>query len=331
MNGFIMAAGLGTRLDPFTRALPKPLFPAGSRTFLDRGAELARGCGVARLAVNLHHLGGMIRTHVAGRGGWGCDVLFSEEPEILGTGGGARRAAELLGRDALLIVAGDVASDLDAGKVLASHRSSGAAATVAVALEGDFDRYGGLTVAEDGRINDMAGIIGRRTGRAVEGRVIVNASAYILEADLLRLLPGPGKCLVRDFFIPLIEKGAHVNAHVHRGFWAEGGNPELLLAANTGLLDLESRAGESHNDAVRIAGPAFVDDDVAAGSEVTAGPHSVIAAGCRLGDGCTVAHSVLLPGAVVEPGERIESAVRDADHEWTAAGGLRPLAARSDR
>jgi NDP-sugar pyrophosphorylase family protein len=331
VNGFIMAAGLGTRLDPFTRNLPKPLFPAGNRTFLDRGAALARNCGATRLAVNLHHLGHMIRGHVAERGGWGCDVLFSEEPEILGTGGGARRAAELLGRETLLIVAGDVAADLDAGALLSSHRLSGAAATVAVALEGDVERYGGITVADDGRIKDMAGIVGQRTGRTAEGRVIVNASAYILEADLLRLLPGPGKCLVRDFFIPLIEKGAHVNAHVHRGFWAEGGSPELLLDANAGLLDLESRRDGTHNDAVRIAGPAFVGEGVVIDSSVTAGPHAVIAAGCRLGEGCAVARSVLLPGAAVEPGERVEGAVRDAHHEWTAAAGLRPLAVRSDR
>ena len=52
--GFVMAAGLGTRLAPFTDERPKPLFPAGGMTFLDRNALLLKACGVTRLAVNGH-------------------------------------------------------------------------------------------------------------------------------------------------------------------------------------------------------------------------------------------------------------------------------------
>jgi len=317
VHGFVMAAGLGTRLRPFTDELPKPLFPAGRLTFLDRNALLLKACGISRLAVNAHHLGPMIEKHIEERKGWGLDVVFSHEPRILGTGGGARRAAELLGPGPLVIAAGDIAAVLDVDAFLAAHRSSGAAATIELALQGDVARYGGVRVDRSGRVLDMAGIVGREGGR-----LLVNASFHVIEEELLARLPGPGGCLVRDFYIPLLREEILVNAFVHDGFWREGGTPETLLDLNMELLELESAGSRGDNASCAAGGPSpaeassAVGEGVETGMDVRIGPLAVVSGGCRLGDGCRVQRSVLLPGAIVGPGESLDHVVRSARHEW---------------
>ncbi len=304
-----MAAGLGSRLDPFTRERPKPLFPAGGSTFLDRSANFVKKCGVERVVVNAHHLPGMIHDHVENVKGWGMDAAVVEEPRILGTGGGARRAAGRLPGGPLLIVAGDVAFDIDPDAFVDAHRSSGAAATIAVATRGDVDTYGGVWVGEDGFVTDIAGLLGRK-----EGRLIVNASAYLVSEAFIEHLPGPGGCLVRDFFVPLLENRVPIDAFVHHGFWAESGTPGLLLEANLGLLGLEAASVDSRPE--NAGEPIFVGSDVTIEKDVRLGPGVVVGDRCRLGRGCRIRHSVLLPGATVTAGEEVDYTVRSEGYNW---------------
>ena len=91
MKGMILAAGLGTRLGALTKDRPKALMPIDTqRTILDVVVERLRSAGVTELIINLHYRGELIRKHVQEKGAYGIKVQFSEEPEILGTGGGIR-------------------------------------------------------------------------------------------------------------------------------------------------------------------------------------------------------------------------------------------------
>jgi N-acetyl-alpha-D-muramate 1-phosphate uridylyltransferase len=95
-TAMILAAGLGTRMQPLTDTCPKPLLPLRGRPMIDLALDHATAAGVRRAVVNLHYLGGMIRDHLAGRDA--PEILFSkEQPEILDTGGGIAQALPLLG------------------------------------------------------------------------------------------------------------------------------------------------------------------------------------------------------------------------------------------
>jgi len=311
-----MAAGLGRRMAPFTDELPKPLLPAGGPTFLDRGIRFMKACGIATVVINTHHLAPLIADHVVANRAFDMEVILSHEPQILGTGGGARRAAELAGGGGpLVILAADMVSNLDPLRLLGAHRAAGRGLTMVCSTCGDVGHYGAVRVAPDGRVVDIAGLVAG--GGAEAGRPTVNASTHIIEEELLSRLPGQGECLVRDFYIPLMRAGITVNAHLHDGFWGEGGSPQRLFELNMNLLDLEQPAPMLHNDTVRWIGPAAMHPDTRPGREVTVGPHAVIGAGCVLGDGCTVQRSILLPGAVVDPGEVVTDTIRSKNHEWT--------------
>jgi mannose-1-phosphate guanylyltransferase len=91
MRAMILAAGLGTRLEPLTSIRPKPLFPVLNQPLLGITIGQLQGMGVTRIVINAHHLAKQIARFIRGER-WGLAVQVRVEPEILGTGGGIKTA-----------------------------------------------------------------------------------------------------------------------------------------------------------------------------------------------------------------------------------------------
>jgi MurNAc alpha-1-phosphate uridylyltransferase len=94
-TAMVMAAGFGTRLRPFTDTVPKALVPVLGVPMLDVVLNRLVAVGVKRAVINLHHLGDRIRAHLKDRRD--IEIVYSEEDEILETGGGIVKALPLLG------------------------------------------------------------------------------------------------------------------------------------------------------------------------------------------------------------------------------------------
>ncbi len=103
-HAMVLAAGLGLRMRPLTLQRPKPLIAVAGRTMLDRVLDHLATVGVARCVVNTHWLGEAIHRHLAGR----PDIAFSDETELLETGGGVLRALPLLGADPFYVCNADI-------------------------------------------------------------------------------------------------------------------------------------------------------------------------------------------------------------------------------
>ncbi len=98
----VLAAGYGKRLRPLTVTLPKPLIRVQGKALIDVALDRLAAAGVTRAIVNLHHLGNKIRDHLKERRS--PEILFSEEAEILETGGGIVKALPLLGDEPFFVV-----------------------------------------------------------------------------------------------------------------------------------------------------------------------------------------------------------------------------------
>jgi len=99
----VLAAGLGTRLRPFTCATPKPLMPVWGVPMLARVVDTLRGWGVDDIVVNCHHLHGQVEDWCAANG---CRAV--REPEILGTGGVLNPLRDWIGGEDFYLVNGDI-------------------------------------------------------------------------------------------------------------------------------------------------------------------------------------------------------------------------------
>lgn len=133
MNAFIFAAGLGTRLKPLTDTMPKALVPVAGKPLLAHVVEKLKDAGCKKIVINIHHFGDMIIDYVKSQGGFGIDIVFSDERQmLLETGGAIKHAVELLGDEPFLIHNVDILSNVDIKALWNEHLNSGSAATLLV-------------------------------------------------------------------------------------------------------------------------------------------------------------------------------------------------------
>ncbi len=132
----IFAAGIGSRLKPFTLSHPKALVEVGGVPMLERVILKLKAAGVGHIVVNVHHFADQIITFIKENNNFGCDILVSDErDELLDTGGGLLKAAPLFLPDVPIVLhnadiltdfsIADMARDLDCdARLLVSRRSS---------------------------------------------------------------------------------------------------------------------------------------------------------------------------------------------------------------
>ena len=105
-RAMVLAAGRGRRLKPFSDTSPKPLLAIAGRTLLDRTLDLLMEAGIEDVVVNLHYLGEKIHEHLNERDD--VRILYSEEAELLETGGGLLNALSHFENEPFFVVNGDV-------------------------------------------------------------------------------------------------------------------------------------------------------------------------------------------------------------------------------
>jgi NDP-sugar pyrophosphorylase family protein len=236
VDGFILAAGLGTRLGELGRDTPKALVEVGERTMLEHTARALVAAGVGRIVVNVHHHAARIEAFVAAHD-LGAEVVLSHEPEHpLETGGGLLHAKVLFHGDRPIVVHNvDVITDADLRAMIVAHTASGALATLAV-NERETARYlrfddAGLCGREDRRHGAV------REARAPRGavRTFAFAGIHVVEPRLLGLLTERGTFSIVDAYLRLAGEGHTIAPWPVSGRWLEIGNLERLEAARQAM------------------------------------------------------------------------------------------------
>jgi mannose-1-phosphate guanylyltransferase len=164
-HALVLTAGLGTRLRPLTDVRAKPAIPVAGVPMIRRIAAWLVANGVEDLVLNLHHRPETL-TAVLGDGhDLGARVRYSWElPRLLGSAGGPRLAAPIVGAPTVLIVNGDTITDVDLTRLEAVHAGSDARVTLALVPNVEFLRYGGVRLDARGCVTGFV-----RRGPAAEG------------------------------------------------------------------------------------------------------------------------------------------------------------------
>ncbi len=134
MKAMILAAGLGTRLKPFTDKLPKAMVPVAGKPMILHLLEKLAGYGIREFVVNLHHYADKLQDYLTTLDLPGVTIHFSDERDaLLDTGGALKRAAGFFSDGKPFLVHNvDVWTSLDLTAMLDHHLQSGASATLAV-------------------------------------------------------------------------------------------------------------------------------------------------------------------------------------------------------
>lgn len=126
-QAMILAAGLGTRLRPYTDTMPKALVPVDGQPLLYHVIQRLKATGFERIIVNIHHFGEQIIDYLAANHDFGLDIRISDERDLLlDTGGGIRHAAQLFDpKSPVFIHNVDILSNLDINALYAAYEQAG--------------------------------------------------------------------------------------------------------------------------------------------------------------------------------------------------------------
>jgi NDP-sugar pyrophosphorylase family protein len=242
MRAMILAAGLGTRLRPLTNTIPKPLLPVGGTPLIVWNLLLLRRHGIRDVIVNLHHLGHAIEKELGDGSTWGMRISYSQEPTILGTGGGLKQAEEFFAGEPFLVMNGDTLCELDVGALCRFHERRNPLATMVVREDPDVDRWGVLELDADQRIIRING-----RGRTDHGPVVKRmfAGVHIVHPRLLRTVPVGRESSVIDAYVREIEHDECVCGYSMHGYWSDVGTSQRYAEAQEdverGLIRLADR------------------------------------------------------------------------------------------
>lgn len=134
MKAMILAAGLGTRLKPFTDHHPKALATVNGKTLLQRNIAYLKQFGISEIIVNVHHFADQIKQHLAAYNNFGMDISISDETnEVLETGGGLKKAAWFFNdQKPFLLMNADILTTMNLTPMIDFHEKEKPLATLAV-------------------------------------------------------------------------------------------------------------------------------------------------------------------------------------------------------
>ena len=293
----MLTAGLGTRLGPLTDLVAKPALPVAGTPLVSRILESLARQGVTDAVLNLSHLPSTITAIVGDGSQFGLRVRYSWEQPVLGSAGGPRHALPILDAPRFLIVNGDTLTDVSLRDLAGAHAASGAAVTMALVPHPAPDRYGGVQVAEDGRVlrfsarTRQAGILDG--GHARLGELWHFIGAQVVEASVFADLPDnePAES-VGGIYKELVAAGK-VRAYRSNAMFRDIGRPQEYLETTFAV----ARDEGATRDVVVERGAEIADG--AKLDRVIVWDGSRVPADARLTN-CVVAGATVPPGTVAE-------------------------------
>jgi NDP-sugar pyrophosphorylase family protein len=221
----VLAGGRGTRLHPYTTVLPKPLVPVGDRPILELILQWLARAGVREADVCIGHLGELIQTYFsqAQTIPAGLEIRWQWENEPLGTAGALRFLPHVT--DTLLVVNGDILTNLDMGPMLTFHRDRDAALTIATRRAS--------VATELGVIEQRDGLVSGYREKPVFD-YSASMGIYLYEPRALSALP-EGECQFPDLVLALLARGERVGAFETDADWYHIGTPAEHLTAHQAI------------------------------------------------------------------------------------------------
>ena len=222
MKAVLLAGGRGARLRPFTTNFPKPLMPIGDIPILEVLLRQLRHHDVRDITLLTGHLAYLLEGYFGDGSRLGMRMDYVREESPLGTAGPLRSLAGRFVED-LLVMNGDLLTNLDFGSLIQRHAQTDAVATVCTYRRDERVEFGVLKLSEAG---DVIGYDEKPTLH-----VDVSMGAYVMSPSVLAAIPD------RPYDMPqliqeLVAQGQRVSTYRHTGVWFDIGRVDDYEQAN---------------------------------------------------------------------------------------------------
>lgn len=302
----LLVGGRGTRLAPLTDQLPKPMLPVGGVPFTLHQVLQARSVGIKRIVLATSYLAEVFEPYFGDGSRFDLEIRYAVEEEALGTGGGIRNAAELLGSDIagdtpVVIFNGDVLSAHDLAGQIEFHRRRDADVTLYLTQVDDARAYGVVPTDSDGWVEEFL----EKMEHPVTNQI--NAGCYVFRRSIIDEIPtGRVVSVERETFPALLRSERRVQGFLDLGYWRDIGTPAALVAASADLISGRFVSPATPNPNSK-SGRGYLAPTAVVSESAIIDEGSVILDGAKIGENCMIFGSIIGENATIRDGAVIRS------------------------
>ena len=332
MKAMILAAGKGTRVQPITHVIPKPMIPILQKPVMEFLLELLKEHGFKEIMVNVSHLAEEIENYFRDGQRFGVEIAYSFEGRIedgelvgdaLGSAGGLKKIQDFqkFFDDTFVVLCGDALIDLDLSEAVKRHKQKGALATLITKSvpQENVSSYGVVVTDEDDRVKAF------QEKPSIDSALSnkINTGIYLFEPEIFEYIPSNQPFDIgADLFPKLVEIGAPFFALSMDFEWVDIGKvPDYWSAIRNVLLGevrqieipgKEVRPGiytglnvSANWDKINVSGPIYVGGMTCIEDGATIVGPSMIGPSCYICEGATIDNSIIFDYSRIGPGVQL--------------------------
>ena len=236
-KAMVMAAGVGSRLDPLTQKIPKPLVPVLNKPVMDILLQKLKDYGIEKVIANTHYLAQQIQTRYSKNSPVNIQFEYIHEDTLSGTAGGVKKC-EFFFDDVedFLVVSADGLHDADFEKIIRSHKESGCIATMAIsAVEHEEVCHYGVVVPS---VEHLVTEFQEKPPVAEAKSNYINTGIYVFNKRIFDFIPAGQKYdFAKNVFPSLLAAGEKINVYRIYSYWSDIGTIEQYIQSNIDALN----------------------------------------------------------------------------------------------
>jgi len=318
MKALFLAGGMGTRLQPLTDNLPKPMVPILNKPLLERTMLNLKKSGISEVVISTCYHPEYIEEYFKNGSKLDMKINYIVEESPMGTGG-AIKMAEKYFDETFVVFNSDILSDINISKMIDYHKSKKALATIAVTDVRDPSIYGVIEYDQNGYALSFI----EKPKPGVTTSKSINAGIYIFEPAIFdEIASDRAVSIEREIFPKLLNNNLKISVFQSGGYWMDIGTIQKYRQAHWDIMngkcklvdcdfddsDISIGKNVTIHPSSLIVGPAYIGDNAIIGDNVQIN-HSVIGDNVSIGDGSKIIGSILWNDVIVSKNASLIDAV----------------------
>lgn len=305
MKAMIMAAGVGSRLDPLTQAVPKPLVPVCNRPVMDILLEKLSKIGVRDVIANTYYLAEKIIKRYSDNP-FGINFNYIKEETLSGTAGGLKKCQYFFNEgDDFIVLSADGLTNADLQQGIDVHKRSGAIATIgikAIPIE-EVSHFGVVVTDKNGFISEF-----QEKPAVNEAKSnFINTGIYIFNYKIFDYIPADTFYDFAKNVFPKLLEDKQINTFEISEYWTDIGTLDQYKQSTKDLF-----AGEcsfNHTPIVNTKNGSYISETKINASLTNIVGNSTIGKNCKIGKNVTIKDSIIWDDVILSDGITIENSV----------------------
>lgn len=305
-KAMIMAAGVGSRLDPLTQEIPKPLVPIANRPIMDILIEKLVDISIVNIVANTHYKAEKIIERYKNNH-MGVSFDYIHEKGLSGTAGGVKKCQYFFeeGED-FLILSADGLSNADLKAGIEAHKKSGAIASIGVKqiAKKEIPNFGVVVTDKDGFITEFQEKPSIKDAKSD----CINTGIYIFNYKIFDYIPADTFYdFAKNVFPDLLNKGIKINTFPVNEYWSDIGTIEQYAQSIKDLFD--DLFTINHSEIIKTDTGAYINGESYISPSTKFIGNNTIGKGCVIGENVTLENCIIWDDVEIEDNITIKNCI----------------------